>query len=311
MRNLSDLVKYRNELATVANSLNLHNAITKKINILKNVQSMNGIANRNIELINNNYKQLSIDNASNMRQIAELMQSINSEIDALALELFSGRELLVCTTRVNLLSDDLVGKLVKSKIKQYSDWHYPGLQISCNNKELIDCMVSADPLYLTNSAEDRAVDVVVSEIIVDYPIEYQNRLRVYAINGHNFSVLPAEQFSIIVCWDFLNYIEIDNIAQYMQQMFNLLRAGGVVMFSYNNCDIADSAKLAEDNAMSWANLRAIKQLSNTIGYDIIAFEDHQTEDMYARKHVSWVELRKPGILTTLKAHQVAGQILKK
>jgi hypothetical protein len=310
MGKLTDLVGYRNELASKVDSLNLHKAITKKINILEQVQVNNSNVNYNIELINNNYKQLSIDNDNNIGQLNELIKLVNTDITTLATTLFSNRELPAYTKRVNLPSDELLRKLVKSKIRQYCDWHYPGLQISCNSNEWIDCMVTSDPLYLTDSQEDRAVDIQLSNLISDYPLEYRNRLRLYSVTGHDFSALPLAQFSIIVCWDFLNYIELASIAEYMRQMFTLLRAGGVFMFSYNNCDIIDSASLAEGNGMSWASASAIKQLCNDIGYEIITFEDHVTEDTYI-KHVSWCEIRKPGVLTTVKAHQVAGKILEK
>ena len=309
MDKLTDLVRYRNELANIINSLNLRNAINKKIILLKQVQGNNAVA-YNVKQIDNNYKQLIIDNDSNINQLNELIMLINTDIDTLATTLFSDRELLTTNARFDLPFDLDIRSLVKTKIKQYCDWHYPGLQISCNKKEWIDCMVTSDPLYLTDSAEDRAVIIQLTNLISEYPLQYQNRLRLYSVTGHDFSALPKSQFSIIVCWDFLNYIELASIAEYMRQMFTLLRAGGVFMFSYNNCDIVESASLAAGNGMSWATARAIKQLCNDIGYEVIAFEDHETSDAHIT-HVSWCEIRKPGKLTSIKAHQVAGKILEK
>ena len=309
MGKLTDLVRYKNELASKVDSLNLHKAIIKKINVLNSVQVNNAVA-YNIDHITNTYKQLSIDNDRNINQLIELITLINTDIDTIATTLFSSRELSKITARIDSPSDELIRSLVKSKISQYCDWHYPGLQISCNKKEWIDCMVTSDPLYLTDSAEDRAVFTQLTNLISEYPLEYQNRLRLYSVTGHDFSALPIEQFSIIVCWDFLNYIELASIAEYMRQMFTLLRAGGVFMFSYNNCDIVESAQLAEGNEMSWASASTIKQLCNDIGYEVITFEDHETSDAQFT-HVSWCEIRKPGVLTTVKAHQVAGKILEK
>lgn len=309
MGKLTDLVRYRNELASKVDSLNLHRGITKKINILDSVQVNNAVA-YNIDHITNNYKQLSIYNDSNINQLNELITKINNDINILAHELFSNRELLSTIKRVNLPTIGPIRELVKTKIKQYCNWHYPGLQIRCSNSEWIDCMITSDPLYLTDSIEDQNIDIKLTNLISHYPAQYQGRLRLYSIIGHDFSKLPAEQFSIIVCWDFLNYIELDSIAEYMRQMFALLRAGGVFMFSYNNCDIIESASLAEGNDMSWASAHAIKQLCNDIGYEVITFEDHSTGDAHIA-YVSWCEIRKPGVLTTVKAHQVAGKILEK
>lgn len=308
MGKLTDLVRYRNELASKVNSLNLHNAINKKLVLLRQVQGNNNVA-YNVAHIFNNYKQLIVDNDSNINQLIELINVINTDIDTLAI-MFSNRQLLNTTIgRADLPFDSTLRLLVKTKIKQYCDWHYPGLQLNCSKKEWADCMVTCDPLYLVDSSEASAVRKL-TDIISEYPSQYQNRLRLYSVNEHDFSVLPLAQFSIIVCWDFLNYIELASIAEYMQQMFTLLRAGGVFMFSYNNCDIVESAGLAEGNEMSWASAHAIKQLCNDIGYEVITFEDRETNDAHIA-YCSWVEIRKPGVLTTVKAHQVAGKILEK
>ena len=82
------------------------------------------------------------------------------------------------------------------------------------------------------------------------------------------------------------------------------------MFSYNNCDIAESASLAEGNEMSWASERAILQLCDNIGYEVIKVNNYNTNDAFI-SYVSWVEIRRPGVLTSVKAHQVTGKILEK
>ena len=310
MGKLTDLVKYRNELANAVNSLNLHNTINKKINAVARVQDDNTTVSYNVDDIINNYKQLIVDNDNNISKINELIVSINADIDRLANELFSNRKLLDNTSRIDTLADSEFKLTIKSKIRQHCDWHYPGLQISCNSKEFIDCMVAADPLYLTDSLEDRAVHIKLNELISLYPQQYQNRLRLYSIDGHDFSKLPVAQFSFILCWNFLDYVELDSLAEYMRQMFALLRPGGVFMFSYNNCDTVDSARLAESNEMSWTSARAIKQLCSEIGYDVILLGEHSTENVQF-PYISWAELQKPGKLTTVKAHQVAGKILEK
>jgi len=308
MGKLADLVKYRNELTSAVNSLNLQKAITKKITLLDQVQGNNAVA-YNVDHITNNYKQLILDNDSNINQLNELIELVNLDITILATTLFANRELLAYTGRIDLPFESDLRLLVKTKIKQYCDWHYPGLQINSDKKEWVDCMVTSDPLYLANSNEATAVREL-TDIISEYPDQYQNRLRLYPIDGRDFSILPQEQFSVIVCWNFLDYIELKGITEYMQQMFKLLRAGGVFMFSYNNCDIVESARLAEENGMSWVSSRAIKQLCNDIGFEVITFEDHETGDAYITQ-ISWAEIRKPGVLTTVKAHQVAGKILEK
>jgi hypothetical protein len=54
----------------------------------------------------------------------------------------------------------------------------------------------------------------------------------------------------------------------------------------------------------------LTKLLNEIGYEITALHDDETNDAF-NTHVSWVEIKKPGTLTTSKAHQALAQIVSK
>jgi SAM-dependent methyltransferase len=203
-----------------------------------------------------------------------------------------------------IISAELEAKII-SKITEYSNLRYPALQINPRSKKWIDPMVAGDPLYLTYCYID-----IIKEIIKSYPELYQNRLRLYEIKDRDFSTLPQAQFSLVVCWDYLNYLSIDKIEKYIREVWKLLRPGGHFIFSYNNCDLKGSALMAENWACSYSNLRWLIKLLKEIGYEITALHDDETGDAF-NTHISWVEIKKPGDLKTVKAAQAMAQIIVK
>ena len=98
---------------------------------------------------------------------------------------------------------------------------------------------------------------------------YQSRLRIYEITNEDFSILPQNQFGFVLCWEIFNFLSLEKIEQHIRQVFDLLRPGGVFMFSYNNCDIYSIARVAESRDISYAQDDLLKNLCLNIGYEII------------------------------------------
>ena len=77
-----------------------------------------------------------------------------------------------------------------------------------------------------------------------------------------------------------------------------------MMFSYNNAEHHMNAAYVEEGFMSWMPRGLLIQLVTQLGFEIINAPDYQPA-------VSWLEIRKPGELKTIKAHQVLGEIKRK
>lgn len=200
--------------------------------------------------------------------------------------------------RVLILSDALKQDIV-SRIHLHTNWRYPSLEIGCRDGEWTKYMVAADPLYITDQYKD----------FLDYTLdqftpEYQKRLRNYLVRDVNFTALPQAQFAFVFCWNFLNYRSLDTIKEYLKAVRDLLRPGGVFMFSYNNGDRYDQAGYAEGHWMSYMPKSMLVPMCESIGFEILDSRDTRNEGTA----VSWIEVRKPGELTTVKAHQVMGEI---
>ena len=65
------------------------------------------------------------------------------------------------------------------------------------------------------------------------------------------SELPQNQMGFVFCWNFLNYCSLDTIKEYLKEVKNVLRPGGIFMFSYNDGDRSGGAGMAENFFMSY------------------------------------------------------------
>jgi hypothetical protein len=259
------------------------------------------------------YKGLINANTENVTMLRAWLAELDDDIATAASNLvnsdkfvkFSCDQLTDAPTFSNVFSEHL-NDIVTTRIRGYCDWHYPGLQLCCRSKQWTDCMVTSDPLYLTAYYKD-----IVNQVVETYPEVYQRRLRVYPISVSELSRhLPHEQFNFVLAWEVFNYASYDEIINILTQVAGLLRPGGTFMFSYNNCDLSESAHLVDIQAMTYSRKRDITQLCQDLGYEVIQAEDFKTgHDLYT--HVSWCEVRRPGRLSTAKSHQVLGQIIEK
>lgn len=258
------------------------------------------------------YLSIGQQNQTVNKSIHEEISRLDSEIDILSTSMFNNDEYRDTMSESKIQGEQFANNLIISaeleaeiisKITEYSNLCYPALQINPRNKKWIDPMVASDPLYLTHYNIN-----LVKELINPYPELYQNRLRLYEITDRDFSKLPQAQFSLVLCWDYLNYLSIEKVETYIRRAWNLLRPGGCFIFSYSNCDLAGTSLRAESWACAYASSRWLKRLSNEIGYEISELKDLETGDAF-NTHVSLAIVKKPGKLTTVKAAQAMAQII--
>lgn len=197
-------------------------------------------------------------------------------------------------------------ELIKITMAKYVTWQHPALYLNSEiTVDRIDYLVAGDPLYLAGSSMDK-----LSAWAKKYPEIYQRRIRLYDIVNDDFSQLPQNQFGFVFCWEFFNSLSSDYIETHLKYIISLLKPGGVLMFSYNNADLDITARLVDQGFLPWASKQYIEQLLSTVGYEIIKFVDIQLTDV-DDTYVSWVEVKKPGKLTTIKRSQVMGEIKQK
>ena len=323
MSTLSELVNFKNKLSTIVSELEQSAEINNKISIVNNLKDDSIITyDNNLNNIISEYQNLIKSNFEIVNIVKNLILLIDKDIDAAATQISLSVEYtqafnLNTTPMDNFikLSNKEVLNIVKTKIHSYCDWHYPSLNIYPSSKEWIDCMITSDPLYLLSNSISIMGDPNVSQLIInsavsEYAEIYQRRLRIYPGINLDFSQLPKNQFGFVLCWSVANYLPMADIERLIKETFNLLRPGGVFMISYNNCELRESAKLVEHLSMSYSTAEKIKNVCLSTGYEIVNMKDLNTQNGFY-EYISWAEIRKPGKLTTIKAHQVIGKVNEK
>lgn len=184
-----------------------------------------------------------------------------------------------------------------NRIYLRTSWQYPALELGCRDGEFTKYLVAADPLYISDIDNE-----FLSSAISQFTPEYQARVRKYLI-GRDFHVygLPINQFGFIFSFNFFNYLSLDTIKQFLLQANQWLRPGGIMLFTYNNADISASAGLAEDYFMTYVPKSMLVPMIESLGFEIVDAQDHWPS-------TSWIEIKKPGTLKTVKAHQALGEI---
>jgi SAM-dependent methyltransferase len=191
-----------------------------------------------------------------------------------------------------------IKKLVGARIDMHSSWKYPGLEIGPGDGEWTPMLVASDPLFVIDNHQE-FLDVTSSQ----FPDDYQRRLRKYVIDFRTNDImdLPHNQIGFAFAWNVFNFFPEYELRHYLAQVFNLLRPGATLLFSYNNCDNPTQAGFAEEGWMSWMPRTLLTSVLTDLGYtDFTFFEPAQ--------NISFVEVKKPGEKTTVKAHQVLGEI---
>jgi len=244
--------------------------------------------------------------------LGNLITEIDTHVEHLTHELFSegyDSELRFSMTnhQVRLSRSgnlpDAARALVIDRIRNYADWHYPGLELGCRTGEWTQHLVASDPLYIVD-LDQQFLDITAGQ----FNELYQQRLRKYVIKmlplttEKNLALLPQEQFGFIFSWEYFNYLALGTARYYLEQCACLLRPGGIMLFGYNDGDTPAGAAYAENRAQSYLPKSVLVRTCNEVGLEVINSES------FDNGVVNWLEVRRPGTLHTIKTHQALGEI---
>lgn len=192
-------------------------------------------------------------------------------------------------------------ELQEARIRRTADWRYPAMVIHPGNSDLINHMVANDPLYIIDEHRQ-----LLQTTMDRFPSGYQRRLRPYVVQEQQDQLIlkniPDNQFIVCVAYNFFNYKPLDVIRQYLTEIYTKLRPGGTVVMTFNDCDRACAVELVERNSACYTPGYLIRSLAETIGYQK-GFEFNNGGPW------TWIELHKPGTLTTIRASQTLAKIL--
>lgn len=200
---------------------------------------------------------------------------------------------LMLNRRFNL--DQHAACHVRSRIMNYADWHYPGMVVRPGLEPWIQDLVALDPMYLVDVDHD-----MLRPCMQCFPPEYQHRLRCYIIREYTDTVtlmdLPRQQMAFVLVYNYFHYKPLEVIRCMLSEIWQCLRPGGVVAFTFNNCDRSGAVELAERYFMCYTPARLVLPAAELLGFELV-----HTYDIDAA--TTWIELRRPGELHSLRGGQ--------
>ena len=195
-----------------------------------------------------------------------------------------------------------VQQMISNRIKSYVDWKYPGLIIRPGVETFISDLVALDPLYIVDYNKE-----LLQPALSTFPNEYQRRLRVYEQDPCSTNVLdtlPNNQFGMCLAFNFFEFTPLEVLEQYLKNIFVKLRPGGILAMTFNDCDRAHCVALVEKNFCFYTPGKQVKAIAKSIGY-------RQMFSWTDMGNLTWLELRKPGELESIRGGQTLAKIVSK
>jgi len=241
-----------------------------------------------------------------VEEIDVIIQQYESDYYAKSTELY--QQMCSYDTAESLLDrrlnpTDTVAQFIAARIQAHGDWHHAGLIIRPGREEWINLLVACDPLYLADT--DSAL---LDPAVLRFNDQYQRRLRTYTVSESADSpmlgALPTGQFGFCLAYYFFNFKPIEIIRAYLHEIYDKLKPGGTVAFTFNDGDRAGGVGLAEHSFMCYTPRRAVMAAADALGFEI-----QQSYRIDAA--CTWLEFRKPGQLVSIKGGQTLAKLTVK
>ena len=202
-----------------------------------------------------------------------------------------------------LIYRDEIKSYLKSRIKSLSSWKHSAVFIRPEHGEYLKEIIDSDPMYIVDESEE-----MFGPIKHMWTDQYQGRLRYNIIDENRERIyrnIPKNQMGLIVAFNYFNHKPFEIIRQHLTELYDLLKPGGSLIFTYNNCNYPLAVKNFEQGLYSYTPGTLIEPAVELIGFEIVeSYNDEST-------NVSWLEVKKKGKLTSIKGGQTLAMIEKK
>ena len=189
------------------------------------------------------------------------------------------------------------------RLSQYANWKYPALIIRPGLETFIENMVAYDPLYLVDLSHD-----YLTPAMNKFNEQYQHRLRPYVVSEELdqdiLAKIPNNQFGMCLAYNYFNFRPFEILKKYLAEIYQKLKPGGILAFTFNDCDRPSAVSLVENYYCCYTPGYLVRELAISMGYEIVySWNDPGP--------TTWLELKKPGELTSLKGGQCLAKIVPK
>lgn len=195
--------------------------------------------------------------------------------------------------------------MLRSRLKMHSDWRYPGLIIRPGLETFASEMVGNDPLYIVDTSPHLLGKV---PFINKFTPEYQARVLPIVIKENlDYNMLekvPNGQFGLCLVFNFFDFRPLEYIKKYLTEIYSKLRPGGILIMTFNDCDRMPGVVLAENHYACYTPGRLINSLIKSIGFEC-------THSWHDNGPATFLEIKKPGELTSLRGGQTLARIVRK
>jgi hypothetical protein len=302
---LSELISYRNELnrlSTAEANKFTNSELSQFINFTRNTTLANKLVDINdaflsFDAIINQIKQdlkLTIEEAERP-WFQESYRVYEEEHPFMTVD-------HIFDERMNV--HDNVKDLIKERLTLYVSWQHAGMFIRPGRENFINHLQSYEPLYILDQSYE-----LMAPAMDQFNEVYRNRVRQYISNDITSDVylekIPEGQIGFCVAYMYFDYKPFEVIKQYFKEIFQKLKSGGVLAFTFNDCDYEGAVKLVESRFRCYTPGYLIKELAQSTGFEIV-FDWHEPDGA-----ITWLELRKPGTLTSIRGGQILAKILPK
>ena len=311
---LSELVAYRNQL----NRLHINEAKSKTdfdLNVIEHlIKSKTFDPNNVVGQLENTHQQIQHSIDEFVRLVEQAKQEVAQEIGLKEQFWLEETFKLYNEAMVNDSDEHILNRrpsitsehdtIIRARIKNFSNSLHPGMIIRPGLETFIQDMVSFDPLYLVDQSES-----MLWPSTFEFPEQYRRRLRPYVVNERDLSQpilqnLPDGQFAICLAYNFFNFKPMPVIQRWLEEIFVKLKPGGRLMMTFNDCDNEKAVRLAEQYYACYTPGRLVKHIAEQIGYEIYFIWNDNVP-------TTWLELQKPGTLSTLRGGQALAKVVHK
>jgi SAM-dependent methyltransferase len=307
---LSGIVNYKNLLDGLSSGPAAQDLLNEILSMINSVEVSGVQIPNTVEQLTQAHEQVAQALNEFEQQFTQLKQSVQNLIEQQEPEYFRNSMDLYNTGYRNespehirdrhIGLDPITSVVIQHRLKLYTSWQHPGMVIRPSHARHVEDLVACDPMYFVDT-NSQLLEITESW----FTPEYQRRLCRYVIEEYTdqpaFINLPAGQFGLIYAFHFFNYRPWPVLQQYLRECFDLLRPGGVVAFTYNNCDIAGRVGKVEHCSGSYTPGRLVRAYVQELGYETIFDLDDDSD-------TSWLELRKPGEYSSIRGGQTLASI---
>jgi len=310
---LSNLVRYLNHLDT----LSVYDAAYASIAEVDKITQIVQESELQIDSVSDNLAAIQQDLKVSLHKyektLTQLGENVQSLIEQNELEYFaestaryhSGTRLDTSDYIVNrkIPVDPTTETLLRACLNTHANWQYPGMVIRPAHALGLEDLVAFDPLYLVDTHQD-----LFASVKTLFTPEYQRRLRYYVIEEYTdnpvFWNLPHTQFGLVYAFRYFEFKPWEVLRQYLDEIFVLLRPGGSFLFSFNDCDQWRAVGSTEHFFCCYTPGRLVKAHAKNRGYEVVDIHSDLSG-------TSWMELRRPGTLDSIRGGQALASVFKK